>query len=110
MVGIGLTGDHGVLAVLGVAAVVCCAMGIAGDMMQDLKVGHILGGTPAAMERGELIAARFDERVPGRMQQGSAEHGERNRILANTFVENACGVHLWWDADEGLTKLPWSSR
>ncbi len=55
MVGIGLTGDHGVLAVLGVAAVVCCAMGIAGDMMQDLKVGHILGGTPAAMQKGELI-------------------------------------------------------
>ncbi len=30
MVAIGLTGDKGVLAVLGVAAVVCCAMGIAG--------------------------------------------------------------------------------
>jgi putative OPT family oligopeptide transporter len=59
MVGIGLTGDRGVLAVLGVAAVVCCAMGIAGDMMQDLKVGHILGGTPASMERGELIAVIF---------------------------------------------------
>ncbi len=56
MVAIGLTGDQGVLAVLGVAAVVCCAMGIAGDMMQDLKVGHILGGTPASMQRGELIS------------------------------------------------------
>jgi putative OPT family oligopeptide transporter len=56
MVAIGLQGDQGVLAVLGVAAVVCCAMGIAGDMMQDLKVGHILGGTPARMEKGELIA------------------------------------------------------
>jgi putative OPT family oligopeptide transporter len=56
MVAIGLQGDQGVLAVLGVAAVVCCAMGIAGDMMQDLKVGHILGGTPARMQKGELIA------------------------------------------------------
>ncbi|MFW6330431.1 MAG: OPT family oligopeptide transporter [Gemmatimonadota bacterium] len=56
MVAIGMTGDQGVLAVLGVAAVVCTAMGIAGDMMQDLKVGHILGGTPASMEKGELIA------------------------------------------------------
>jgi putative OPT family oligopeptide transporter len=55
MVAIGLKGDHGVLAVLGVAAVVCCAMGIAGDMMQDLKVGHILGGTPRSMELGELL-------------------------------------------------------
>ncbi len=56
MVAIGMSGDRGVLAVLGVAAVVCTAMGIAGDMMQDLKVGHILGGTPASMEKGELIA------------------------------------------------------
>ncbi|MEJ2215450.1 MAG: oligopeptide transporter, OPT family [Gemmatimonadota bacterium] len=55
MVAIGLHGDHGVEAVLGVAAVVCCAMGIAGDMMQDLKVGHILGGTPRSMQKGELI-------------------------------------------------------
>ncbi len=55
MVAIGLRGPHGVEAVLGVAAVVCCAMGIAGDMMQDLKVGHILGGTPRSMQKGELI-------------------------------------------------------
>jgi putative OPT family oligopeptide transporter len=55
MVAIGLQGDQAVLAVLGVAAVVCCAMGIAGDMMQDLKVGHILGGTPRLMEKGEII-------------------------------------------------------
>ena len=52
---IGVTGDHGVLAVLGVAGVVCTSAGIAGDMMQDLKVGHILGGTPWKMELGEII-------------------------------------------------------
>ena len=40
---------------LGVAAVVCCACGIAGDMIQDLKVGHILGGTPWRMQTGEII-------------------------------------------------------
>jgi len=55
MVGIGVTGQAGVLAVLGVAGVVCCAAGIAGDMLQDLKVGHILGGTPWKMELGEII-------------------------------------------------------
>jgi putative OPT family oligopeptide transporter len=38
-----------------VAGVVCCACGIAGDMLQDLKVGHILGGTPWKMEVGEII-------------------------------------------------------
>jgi len=55
MVLIGVTDVHGVAAVLGVAGVVCCVAGIAGDMMQDLKVGHILGGTPWKMELGEII-------------------------------------------------------
>lgn len=55
MVAIGLTDVHGVAAVLGVAGVVCCAAAIAGDMMQDLKVGHLLGGTPWKMEVGEII-------------------------------------------------------
>ncbi len=55
MVLMGLTGIKGVAAVLGVAGVVCCVAGVAGDMMQDLKVGHILGGTPWRMEIGEII-------------------------------------------------------
>ncbi len=55
MVGMGVTGTSGILGVLGVAGVVCCAAGIAGDMLQDLKVGHILGGTPWKMEVAEII-------------------------------------------------------
>ncbi|NOX38673.1 MAG: oligopeptide transporter, OPT family [Calditrichaeota bacterium] len=55
MVALGITGPSGVMGVLGVAGVVCCAAGIAGDMTQDLKVGHILGGTPWRMELGEII-------------------------------------------------------
>lgn len=62
MVALGVTGPRGVAGVLGVAGVVCCAAGIAGDMMQDLKVGHILGGTPWRMQVAEIvgvIAAAF---------------------------------------------------
>lgn len=55
LLAMGITGERGILAVLGVAAVICCAMGIAGDMMQDLKIGHLLGGTPWRMELGEMI-------------------------------------------------------
>jgi len=55
MVLMGVTGVHGVAAVLGVAGVVCCAAGVAGDMMQDFKVGHILGGTPWRMQIGEIV-------------------------------------------------------
>jgi putative OPT family oligopeptide transporter len=55
MVMLGVTGDKGVMAVLGIAGVICCAAGVAGDMMQDLKVGYILGGTPKRMELAEII-------------------------------------------------------
>jgi putative OPT family oligopeptide transporter len=59
MVFLNVHGVQGVAGVLGVAGVVCCAAGVAGDMMQDLKVGHILGGTPWKMEVGEIIGVLF---------------------------------------------------
>ncbi len=55
MVLLGQTGVTGVAAVLGVAAVVCVAAAVAGEMLQDLKVGHILGGTPWKMQVGDLL-------------------------------------------------------
>lgn len=45
----------GVAAVLGVAAIVCVSAAVAGEMLQDLKVGHILGGTPWKMQIGDII-------------------------------------------------------
>ncbi len=59
MVVIGVSGSHGVAAVLGVASVVCVSSAVAGEMLQDLKVGHILGGTPWKMEVGDLIGVFF---------------------------------------------------
>ncbi|MFN8091172.1 MAG: oligopeptide transporter, OPT family [Vicinamibacteria bacterium] len=55
MVIVGVKGAQGVAAVLGVAAVVCVSSAVAGEMLQDLKVGHILGGTPWKMQIGDLI-------------------------------------------------------
>ena len=55
MVLMGVSGMHGVAAVLGVAAVVCISSAVAGEMLQDLKVGHILGGTPAKMQMGDFM-------------------------------------------------------
>ncbi len=55
MVALGVSGAGGVAAVLGVAAVVCVSSAVAGEMLQDLKVGYILGGTPAKMEIGDLM-------------------------------------------------------
>jgi putative OPT family oligopeptide transporter len=55
MVALGVGGKGGVAAVLGVAAVVCVSSAVAGEMLQDLKVGHILGGTPAKMQIGDVF-------------------------------------------------------
>jgi len=55
MVALGVSGSGGVAAVLGVAAVVCVSSAVAGEMLQDLKVGYILGGTPSKMQIGDLL-------------------------------------------------------
>lgn len=55
MVLLGVKGKEGVAAVLGVAAIVCVSAAVAGEMLQDLKAGHILGGTPWRMEMGDLF-------------------------------------------------------
>jgi putative OPT family oligopeptide transporter len=55
MVALGVSGAGGVAAVLGVSAVVCVSSAVAGEMLQDLKVGHILGGTPSKMQIGDML-------------------------------------------------------
>src|SRR6185503_16011959 len=52
----GVSGISGVVAVLGVAAVVCVSSAVAGELLQDFKVGYILGGTPRTIQIVELIA------------------------------------------------------
>jgi putative OPT family oligopeptide transporter len=56
MVSLGVSGASGVLAVLGVAAVVCVSSAVAGELLQDFKVGYMLGGTPRTIQIVELIA------------------------------------------------------
>jgi len=55
MVGMGLTGEAAIAAVLGVAAFTCTSVSVAGEMMQDLKAGHILGCTPWRMQVGDIF-------------------------------------------------------
>lgn len=56
MVALGVSGASGVAAVLGVAAVVCVSSAVAGELLQDFKVGWILGGTPRTIQLVELVA------------------------------------------------------
>ncbi len=55
LVALGVSGDAGVATVLGIAAIVCVSAAVAGEMLQDLKAGHILGGTPWRMQIGDII-------------------------------------------------------
>jgi putative OPT family oligopeptide transporter len=63
MVALGIDSVNGVPAVLGVAAVICVAAAVAGEMLQDLKVGHLLGGTPWKMQVGDLFGILLSSAV-----------------------------------------------
>ncbi len=55
LVGLGAEGTSGMQTTILIAALVCCAAAIAGDVMQDLKTGQILGSTPRHLQVGEFI-------------------------------------------------------
>ena len=110
MVILGVSGMPGVAAVLGVAAVICVAAAVAGEMLQDLKVGHILGGTPWKMQVGDLFGVALAAAVmffpllilhEGDIKMGGTGLGGQQypapqaslmAILANGIV----GGHMAW--------------
>ena len=55
MLGLGLQGPAGIAAVLVIAAFTCVSVSVAGEMVQDLKAGHILGCTPWRMQVGDIF-------------------------------------------------------
>ncbi|MCB0685427.1 MAG: oligopeptide transporter, OPT family, partial [Saprospiraceae bacterium] len=59
---LGSGAEKGPAAAIMIGAVVCCAAAIAGDNMQDLKAGHLLGATPfrqQIMQMVGVVAAAF---------------------------------------------------
>lgn len=87
MVALGATGPQGVAVVLGVAAVVCVSSAVAGELLQDFKVGYLLGGTPRTIQIVELIAVLVASAVmyfplwllhEGNIQAGGTGFGDRN--------------------------------
>lgn len=50
----GVRGAPGMVAVLGVAAVVATACSVSGSLIQDFKAGQLLGGTPWKMQAVEI--------------------------------------------------------
>ena len=51
----GMEGTRGQTTAIGVAAVVCVAAAISGDVMQDLKTGQLVGNTPRILQLGEFV-------------------------------------------------------
>lgn len=52
---LGSGAEKGPAAAILIGAVVCCAAAIAGDNMQDLKAGHILGATPYRQQIMQMV-------------------------------------------------------
>ncbi len=50
----GYTGVEGMVATLGVAAIVCCAACTAGDVCNDLKTGSLVGASPRQQQKMQL--------------------------------------------------------
>jgi hypothetical protein len=76
-------------------------------------VGNAICGVWGGYSQKTLIAGNeFAEN--GEMGYGlerggvNIEHGKSNRIVNNTFRNNKCGVHLWWDPDGGFADRPWA--
>ena len=104
MVLIGATGVSGVAAVLGVAAVVCVSSAVAGEMLQDLKVGHILGGTPWKMQVGNIFGVLLASLVlyfpllvlHGAFQFGSKELSAPQAGLMAALAQGIVGKEMAW--------------
>lgn len=52
---LGFSGNSAIVSTLGIAGVVCVAACVGGDTSQDLKTGHIVGGTPKYQQIGMII-------------------------------------------------------
>lgn len=51
----GFSGQDGVLATLGVAAIVCCAACTSGDVCNDLKTGNMVGAVPRNQQTMQIM-------------------------------------------------------
>ncbi|NJE30265.1 oligopeptide transporter, OPT family [Thermococcus sp. 18S1] len=56
---LGLSGMEGMAATILVAAVICTAAAIAGDTMQDLATGYMVGATPKRQQVFEMVGTFF---------------------------------------------------
>ncbi len=103
-----ISGEPGIIAVLGVSGVVCCAASAAGDLSQDLKTGYLLGATPKAQQWMEVVGVLIPAFLMGPILValhhaygiGTGQPGALAAPQANLFAGLARGL-----MGEGV--LPW---
>ena len=83
------------------------------QVVSNRVVGAAICGLWGGYSQQTFIAGNHFESngdMPYGLERGgiNIEHGFANIIYRNQFLDNACGVHLWWDRDEQLTALPWA--
>ncbi|MFC7395143.1 OPT family oligopeptide transporter [Scopulibacillus cellulosilyticus] len=61
----GATGNTGIIMTISVAAIVCTAVAVAGDISQDLKTGYLVGATPWKQQIAMLIGVIASSLVIG---------------------------------------------
>ena len=77
----------------------------------NVVVGNGICGIWAGYSVDSLIANNRFERN-GQLAYGlergaiNIEHGSRSRIERNSFTDDRCAIHLWWDDDKDLLATP----
>jgi len=103
--------ERGPAAAILIGAVVCCAAAIAGDNMQDLKAGHILGATPRKqqiMQVVGVVSAAFI--LPFVLQLLLDSNGFGPKTVANPDSLTAPQATLMASVADGVfnRNLPWT--
>ncbi len=106
----GRTAEGGPVAAVVIGAVVCCAAAIAGDVMQDLKCGRLVGTTPWKQQVMEMLGTASAALVigPVLMLLHNA-YGFRGMEGAGEKALSAPQASLMASVAEGVFKggLPW---
>lgn len=107
---LGSGAEKGPAAAIMIGAVVCCAAAIAGDNMQDLKAGHILGATPFRQQIMQMVgvfAAAFT--LPLVLQLLNTAYGFGPKTEANPEALAAPQATLMESVARGVFSgdLPW---
>lgn len=102
---IGFDGQEGMVAALTVAAIICTALAVAGDISQDLKTGYIVGGTPWKQQIAMMIGVAATASIIGYIlilmdnayTMGSAALPAPKAALMKILAEGVLGGDLPWN-------------